>query len=365
MVAQILCGFGSRCFGPTYVARGPTLYKMLKYYKPISTATAAPQAGSKRGREEAPESNTENNANSTSVASSSLNLHIDGAAHVSASLKRSSLDLTDTSVPSLAATAVTGSSSATAPASGLAALPPADAVASLQALGIRIHPSWAPVVLAESKKAYFPKLTAYVAAQRAKAVVYPSPENVYSALALTPLDSVAVVILGQDPYHGPGLAHGLAFSVQKGVQTPPSLVNMLKEVDADIGPSGGIRQPSQKHGNLAYWAQQGVLLLNAVLTVTQATPNSHQGQGWEEFTSAIVKAVNERQKGVVFMLWGLPAQKKGALVSRAKHCVLEAPHPSPLSAHRGFLGCKHFSKANEYLKAQGRKTVDWSLDPPA
>ncbi|MCC7038659.1 MAG: uracil-DNA glycosylase, partial [Alphaproteobacteria bacterium] len=181
--------------------------------------------------------------------------------------------------------------------------------------------------------------------------IYPAAQNIYAALNTTPFDSVRVVILGQDPYHGPDQAHGLSFSVRDGVKIPPSLRNIYKEI-------GGAMP---KSGDLTPWAKQGVLLLNATLTVQAEQAGSHQGRGWEQFTDAIIRALNDRGEHIVFMLWGSYAQKKGAFIDRKKHLVLEAPHPSPLSAHRGFLGCGHFVKANEYLKQQGRKAIDWSI----
>jgi uracil-DNA glycosylase len=236
-----------------------------------------------------------------------------------------------------------------------------DAAAALAALDINVHSSWAPVILAEARKPYFKKLQEFLASRRGKkdVTVYPRHEDVFSALRLTPLDTVKVVILGQDPYHQPGQAHGLAFSVQRGVATPPSLVNMLKEAAEDVG----IRKPG--HGNLEHWARQGVLLLNAVLTVERGAANSHQKQGWEELTTAIIRAVNAQRSGVVFLLWGKPAQVKASLVDRGRHRVLEAAHPSPLSAYKGFFGCKHFSQTNAYLASKGKAPIDWNLDPPA
>jgi uracil-DNA glycosylase len=252
-----------------------------------------------------------------------------------------------------------------------------DAAAALAALGMPgVHAAWAPIIAAEARKPYFKSLQAFLATARgAPAPIYPPPAAVYTALRLTPLPAVRVVILGQDPYHGPGQAHGLAFSVPRGVAVPPSLSNILKEVEADLGVSAGAaRGPGggggggggggPRHGSLEYWARQGVLLLNAVLTVVHSTPNAHAGKGWETFTDALLRAVAEQRDGVVFMLWGKPAQERGKFVSRTRHCVLEAPHPSPLSAHRGFLGCKPFSRANEYLRGRGQPPIDWCLDPP-
>ena len=184
-------------------------------------------------------------------------------------------------------------------------------------------------------------------------IVYPKNADIFNALNLTPFDDVKVVILGQDPYHGPGQAHGLCFSVQENVPKPPSLVNIYKEIESDLG----VKMPAK--GTLTGWAQQGVLLLNATLTVEQGRAGSHQGKGWEEFTDTVIRAVNQHHEHVVFLLWGSHAQKKGAFIDRRKHCVLQAPHPSPLSAHRGFLGCRHFSRANAYLEENGRPAIQW------
>lgn len=184
-------------------------------------------------------------------------------------------------------------------------------------------------------------------------VIHPPAADIFAALALTPFNSVRVVILGQDPYHGTGQAHGLAFSVRDGVPPPPSLKNIYKELDAEFGPR------PRPHGDLTAWAQQGVLLLNATLTVRDGQAGSHQNKGWEDFTDSLIRAVNDRHDHIVFMLWGAHAQKKGAVIDRAKHLVLTAPHPSPLSAHRGFIGCGHFKTANDYLAAHGRAPIDW------
>ncbi|MFW5447479.1 MAG: uracil-DNA glycosylase, partial [Methylophagaceae bacterium] len=186
-------------------------------------------------------------------------------------------------------------------------------------------------------------------------VIYPHSSNWFHALEATPLDEVKVVILGQDPYHQPNQAHGLCFSVLPGVKAPPSLVNMYKELQSDLGID------PVNHGYLESWAKQGVLLLNAVLTVEDSNANAHQGKGWEQFTDKIIATVNERCENVVFMLWGSYAQKKGAMIDGTRHLVLKAPHPSPLSAYRGFFGCQHFSKANTYLQQHGRQTINWQL----
>ncbi len=186
-------------------------------------------------------------------------------------------------------------------------------------------------------------------------VIYPHSANWFHALETTALDQVKVVIIGQDPYHQPGQAHGLCFSVLPGVKPPPSLANIYKELQGDLGV-----EPAD-HGYLESWAKQGVLLLNAVLTVEDSNANAHQGKGWERFTDKIIATVNERSERVVFMLWGSYAQKKGAMIDLKRHLVLKAPHPSPLSAYRGFFGCQHFSKANDYLIENGRAAIEWQL----
>jgi len=190
-------------------------------------------------------------------------------------------------------------------------------------------------------------------------VIFPPGPQIFAALNATPFDKVKVVILGQDPYHGPNQAHGLCFSVQPGVRPPPSLENIFKEIERDLG------IPRPDHGCLTPWAHQGVLLLNAVLTVERGLAGSHQGKGWEGFTDACVDALNRERDSLVFLLWGSYAQAKGKLIDRQKHLVLKAPHPSPLSAHRGFIGCGHFSRANEYLKDRGQTPIDWRLPPLA
>lgn len=187
------------------------------------------------------------------------------------------------------------------------------------------------------------------------ATVFPPGRQMFAAFDATPFEQVRVVILGQDPYHGPGQAHGLSFSVPPGVPVPPSLLNIYKEIEADLG----IVRPD--HGCLLPWAQQGVLLLNAVLSVEQGLAGAHQGRGWEGFTDHVVDVLNRERDGLVFMLWGSYAQKKGAMIDTRRHCVLKAPHPSPLSAHRGFLGCSHFSRANAWLQRAGQPPIDWSL----
>ena len=219
--------------------------------------------------------------------------------------------------------------------------------------------SWRPALLPVLDSAPLRKLGGWLKAEEAAGkTIYPPRGTRLAALDLTPLDAVKVVILGQDPYHGPGQAHGLAFSVQPGVKVPPSLVNIYKELESDLG------LPRPSHGNLAHWARQGVLLLNNALTVEAGQAGSHQKRGWEEFTDAAVRAVAAQAEPVVFLLWGSHAQKKAARVpelSNGRHLVLQAPHPSPLSAHNGFFGCRHFSKANAFLEAHGRGPIDWRL----
>lgn len=221
---------------------------------------------------------------------------------------------------------------------------------------LSLQPDWQALLGPELEKPYMQALQRFLQAelQHGK-VIYPAPENWLHALQATSLDQVKVVILGQDPYHQPGQAHGLSFSVQPGVKVPPSLRNIYKELQADLGIT-----PAQ-HGCLESWARQGVLLLNAVLTVEQGLAASHQGQGWEVFTDRVIHAINEHCCDVVFMLWGSYAQKKGAFIDTGRHLVLKASHPSPLAAHRGFFGCRHFSQANAFLKARGRTPINWQL----
>lgn len=221
---------------------------------------------------------------------------------------------------------------------------------------INLHPEWLEVLEDEFDKGYMRRLREFLLERkRAGATIYPPGGQIFNALDSTPLSRVKVVILGQDPYHGPGQAHGLCFSVRKGVQPPPSLVNIFKEIETDLG------LPVPDHGCLQSWADRGVLLLNAVLTVERGNAGAHQGRGWEEFTDAVVQAINSRRENVVFLLWGSQAQRKGAGIDTRRHLVLKAPHPSPLSAHRGFFGCRHFSSANQWLDERGVTPVDWSL----
>jgi len=217
--------------------------------------------------------------------------------------------------------------------------------------------TWKSALSDEKQKDYFVELLERVSqAREAGSVVYPPQPDVFNALKYTPLDQVKVVLLGQDPYHGPNQAHGLCFSVKDGVKTPPSLKNMYKELTSDIE---GFNEPN--HGTLTSWAEQGVLLLNTVLTVEQGKAHSHAKWGWETFTDKVIDVVNEHCHNVVFLLWGSHAQKKGKHIDREKHKVLHAPHPSPLSAHRGFLGCKHFSQTNEYLVEKGKTPINWQV----
>ena len=217
--------------------------------------------------------------------------------------------------------------------------------------------SWAEVLDQEKQQPYFKQILHHVDQQRAAGkVVYPPQQDVFNAFKLTPFDDVKVIILGQDPYHGPNQAHGLCFSVQKGIKTPPSLANIYKELDRDIA-SFVIPQ----HGYLQAWAEQGVLLLNTVLTVEQGNAQSHAKIGWEQFTDVIINQLNLRRDGLVFLLWGSHAQRKGKIIDGQKHHILHAPHPSPLSAYRGFFGCGHFSKTNQILHQQGANGIDWQV----
>ena len=220
---------------------------------------------------------------------------------------------------------------------------------------IRLDPSWKSRLAGEFDETYMQDLRKFLLQQKRSGVeIYPPGAQIFNALNSIPFDQVKVVILGQDPYHGPGQAHGLCFSVQDGVTVPPSLANIYKEMAQDLGcqPPGG--------GNLQHWAEQGVLLLNAVLTVERGQAGAHQGKGWERFTDRIVSELNDAGDGLVFLLWGSYAMKKGAHIDRERHLVLSAPHPSPLSAHRGFFGCRHFSKANAWLQQHGQEPIRWA-----
>ncbi|MEL6537857.1 MAG: uracil-DNA glycosylase [Bacteroidota bacterium] len=218
---------------------------------------------------------------------------------------------------------------------------------------VKIESSWKDRLGEEFSKPYFQQLVEFVKTEYSKFAVYPSGRFIFNAFDHCPFDAVRVVILGQDPYHGPGQAHGLCFSVNDGVPMPPSLINIFKEIKDDMG---GEIPPS---GNLVRWADQGVLLLNATLTVRAHQAGSHQKKGWESFTDAVIRKISEEKQDVVFMLWGSYAQKKGAVIDPFRHHILKAPHPSPLSAHRGFLGCKHFSQANSFLIGKGKTPIEW------
>lgn len=219
----------------------------------------------------------------------------------------------------------------------------------------KIENDWLPYLEAEYKKPYYRELYKKVREEYSTRTVFPPADDIFNALHMTPREKVKVVILGQDPYHTPGAAHGLAFSVPVTEPVPPSLKNIYQELHDDIG------MDIPRHGNLESWAKQGVLLLNTVLTVRAHEAGSHRGIGWEEFTDAIIRSANEIDRPVVFLLWGSPAARKEVLLNNPKHLVLKAPHPSPLSAYRGFFGCRHFSKTNDFLKANGADPVDWQI----
>lgn len=221
---------------------------------------------------------------------------------------------------------------------------------------INLGNDWQSLLEKEFTSEYYLKLRNFLKAEYEGHTVYPDMHDIFNALKLTPYNQVKIVILGQDPYHQPGQAHGLAFSVKKGVPPPPSLTNIFKELNSDLG------LPPAPHGCLEGWAKQGVLLLNAVLTVRRGEPASHKNQGWEIFTDAVIKNLNTRSKPVIFMLWGSPARAKKTLITAPPHFILEAPHPSPLSAYTGFFGCKHFSRANEILKSLGEEPIDWKIN---
>ncbi|UHQ20503.1 uracil-DNA glycosylase [Lysobacter sp. KIS68-7] len=231
-----------------------------------------------------------------------------------------------------------------------------EAAASTGADRIRLEPGWKARVGEYLQREDMQQLRAFLGERLRKGVnVFPPMTQVFAALDATPFGKVKVVVLGQDPYHGVGQAHGLCFSVQRGTPVPPSLENIFKELNRDLG----IARPS--HGCLTHWAEQGVLLLNSVLTVEEGRAGAHQGKGWEGFTDHIVEVLNREREHLVFLLWGSYAQAKGKMIDTSKHRVLKAPHPSPLSAHRGFIGCGHFSKTNEYLARNGMAPIDWSL----
>lgn len=224
----------------------------------------------------------------------------------------------------------------------------------------QVHPiieeSWKEALTEEFQSPYFYELKQFLIEERQKYRIFPPGPSIFAAFNHTPFHHVKVVILGQDPYHGPGQANGLCFSVEKGIETPPSLVNIFKELHNDLG------IPLPSHGNLESWAKQGVLLLNATLTVRAFQAGSHQNKGWERFTDAAIRALSQRKNGLVFLLWGKYAQAKESLIDINKHHILKAPHPSPLSASRGFLGCKHFSKTNDILKKEGKEMINWNAE---
>jgi uracil-DNA glycosylase len=220
-------------------------------------------------------------------------------------------------------------------------------------LKISIDSSWESVLGTEFAKPYFQKLAAFVKTEYASGAVYPEKKNIFKAFNATPFDKVRVVILGQDPYHGPYQANGLSFSVPNGIKIPPSLHNIFKEIKSDLG------SISVLDGDLTPWAKQGVLLLNSTLTVRDGEAGSHQKQGWETFTDEIISKINQKKEGVVFLLWGSYAQKKGKIINESKHLILRSVHPSPLSSYRGFFGCKHFSITNKYLKEKGSESILW------
>lgn len=220
-------------------------------------------------------------------------------------------------------------------------------------MNVNIEPSWAACLQGEFEQAYFAELAAFVKKEYKSGTIYPAPKNIFRAFDLCPFEKVKVIILGQDPYHGARQANGLAFAVDEREAIPPSLKNIFKEIENDIGTL------VHTDGDLSRWAKQGVLLLNATLTVRAGAAGSHQQQGWEQFTDAVIRILSEKREHLVFMLWGNYAKAKGAHIDRTKHLVLEAPHPSPFSAASGFFGCKHFSKANAYLAAHGLEPIDW------
>jgi uracil-DNA glycosylase len=221
---------------------------------------------------------------------------------------------------------------------------------------VKIEPSWKDALAVEFASPYFTELKQFLVHERQTQVVYPPGNQIFSAYNHTPFDAVKLVIVGQDPYHGPGQANGLCFSVAPGTKLPPSLVNIFKELHTDLECSIG------KNGDLTAWAKQGVLLLNTTLTVRAASPASHQGKGWEQFTDQTIRLLSEKKKGLVFLLWGRPAQLKEKLIDTSKHFVLKAAHPSPLSAYNGFFGCRHFSQANKILIDQGKTPIHWILE---
>ncbi|WP_440898024.1 uracil-DNA glycosylase [Amphibacillus sp. Q70] len=219
-----------------------------------------------------------------------------------------------------------------------------------------LHNDWAPLLEDEFNKPYYKKIRQFLIKEYQTQIVYPNMNDIYNALHYTSYANVKVVILGQDPYHGPNQAHGLSFSVQPGVAIPPSLQNMYKELNSDLG------YAIPNHGSLVKWAKQGVLLLNNVLTVRKGQAHSHKGMGWEIFTNRVIELLNDKEESIVYLLWGAAAQKKEQMIDTNKHFIIKSPHPSPLSAHRGFFGSQPFSKANHYLKQVGREPIDWEIE---
>jgi len=224
-----------------------------------------------------------------------------------------------------------------------------------EALPCALEPSWLAQLGSEFEQPYMADLCSFLVQENKTRRVFPPSKDIFNAFAYTPFGDVRVVVLGQDPYHGPDQAHGLCFSVQHGIRPPPSLQNIFKELNHDLG------LPIPGHGELTHWAQQGVLLLNTVLTVRAHEANSHRNQGWEQFTDRVITVLNERREGLVFVLWGAAAGKKALMIDATKHLILRAPHPSPLSSYRGFFGCGHFSQINSHLTDSGQEPIDWTL----
>lgn len=222
-------------------------------------------------------------------------------------------------------------------------------------MDLNIEASWKKILAEEFKKDYFINLANFARQEYQQKIIYPQPENIFRAFDLCPFSKVKVVLLGQDPYHGPKQAHGLAFSVQSGIKNPPSLVNIFKELANDL------KIEITNNGDLSAWARQGVLLLNATLTVVAGQAGAHQGQGWEKFTDQVIRKISEQKTNIVFILWDAYAQSKEALIDRNRHLILKAPHPSPLSAYRGFFACHHFSQTNDYLIKQGKDPINWVI----
>jgi len=226
-------------------------------------------------------------------------------------------------------------------------------------MNVQIEESWRPHLAGEFEQPYFKEIATFLKAEKAAGkTIYPPGPEIFNAFKLTPWDNVKAVLLGQDPYHGAGQAHGLCFSVKKGIKPPPSLVNIYKELEEDID---GFKAPG--HGYLAHWAEQGLLMLNTSLTVEAGKPMSHSKIGWERFTDAVIKTISAQKQGIVFLLWGRFAQQKESLIDHSRHFFLKAAHPSPFSAHSGFFGCRHFSKTNSILQQEGKEPIDWKLEP--